>query len=36
MKYAFHNRFNRDIIGAFRRLQEEGLIEIITSAATHA
>ncbi|MBA3875211.1 MAG: DUF1957 domain-containing protein, partial [Anaerolineae bacterium] len=36
IKYAFHNRFNRDIIGAFRRLQEEGLIEIITSAATHA
>ncbi len=36
IKLAFHNRFNRDIIGAFRRLQEEGLIEIITSAATHA
>ncbi len=36
IKAAFHNRFNRDIIGAFRRLQDEGLIEIITSAATHA
>ncbi len=36
IKSAFHNRFNRDIIGAFRRLQDEGLIEIITSAATHA
>ncbi len=36
IKAAFHNRFNRDIIAAFRRLQDEGLIEIITSAATHA
>lgn len=36
VKAAFHNRFSRDIIGAFRRLQDEGLIEIITSAATHA
>ena len=36
IKTAFHNRFNRDIIGAFRRLQDEGLIEIITCAATHA
>ncbi|MEZ4671627.1 MAG: 1,4-alpha-glucan branching protein domain-containing protein [Anaerolineae bacterium] len=33
---AFHHRFNRDLIGAFRRLQDEGLIEIITCAATHA
>lgn len=33
---AYHNRFNRDIIGAFRRLQDEGLIEIITCVATHA
>lgn len=36
IKTAFHNRFNRDLIGAFRRLQDEGLIEIITCAATHA
>lgn len=36
IKFAFHNRFNRDIIGAYRRLQDEGLIEIITCAATHA
>ncbi len=36
VKTAFRQRFNRDIIGAFRRLQDEGLIEIITSAATHA
>lgn len=35
VKNAFINRFDRDIIGAFRRLQDEGYIEIITSAATH-
>ncbi|MBZ0292705.1 MAG: DUF1957 domain-containing protein [Anaerolineae bacterium] len=35
IKNAFDHRFNRDIIGAFRRLQEEGYIEITTSAATH-
>jgi 1,4-alpha-glucan branching enzyme len=29
------NRFGRDIIGAFRGLQERGLVEIATSAATH-
>jgi 1,4-alpha-glucan branching enzyme len=32
---AFRNRFNRDIIGALRGLQDAGAIEIITSAATH-
>ena len=32
---AFNNRFDRDIIGAFKRLQDEGYIEITTSAATH-
>lgn len=35
VKNAFHKRFNRDIIGAFRKLQDQGYIEIITSAATH-
>jgi 1,4-alpha-glucan branching enzyme len=35
IKHAFAARFNRDIIGAFRRLQDEGYIEITTSAATH-
>jgi 1,4-alpha-glucan branching enzyme len=35
IKRAFNQRFNRDIIGAFRRLQDEGYIEITTSAATH-
>ncbi|MEA2574935.1 MAG: 1,4-alpha-glucan branching enzyme, partial [Chloroflexia bacterium] len=32
---TFRNRFNRDIIGGLRRLQDAGAIEIITSAATH-
>lgn len=36
IKASFTTRFERDIIGAFRRLQDEGCIEIITSAATHA
>lgn len=36
IKSAFIHRFGRDIVGAFRRLQDEGYLEIITSAATHA
>ena len=32
---TFLNRFQGSIIGAFRALQDAGLIEIITSAATH-
>ncbi|MCB9457262.1 MAG: DUF1957 domain-containing protein [Anaerolineaceae bacterium] len=35
IKQAFDSRFNRDIIGSFRQLQDEGYIEITTSAATH-
>jgi 1,4-alpha-glucan branching enzyme len=35
IKKAFNDRFNRDMIGAFRQLQNEGYIEITTSAATH-
>lgn len=35
IKRAFNQRFNRDLIGAFRRLQQEGRVEIATSAATH-
>lgn len=35
IKNSFHERFNRDIIGAFKSLQDEGYIEIMTSAATH-
>ncbi len=36
LKTAFVARFNRDLIGALRRLQDSGQIEIITTAATHA
>jgi 1,4-alpha-glucan branching enzyme len=36
LKHSFMERFNRDLIAAFRQLQDEGLIEIVTSAATHA
>ncbi len=32
----FEERFARDVVGAFRDLQEEGALEIITCAATHA
>jgi 1,4-alpha-glucan branching enzyme len=32
---SFQDRFNRDLLGAFRTLQDEGLVEIATSAATH-
>ena len=32
---SFQDRFQRDLLGAFRRLQDEGHIEIATSAATH-
>jgi len=33
---SYHQRFGGDIVGAFRRLQDDGCIEIIASAATHA
>ncbi|MBI3964871.1 MAG: DUF1957 domain-containing protein [Chloroflexi bacterium] len=32
---CFVDRFGRDVIGAFRRLQDAGHLEILTSAATH-
>ena len=32
---SFQDRYRRNILGAFRTLQDEGLIEIATSAATH-
>lgn len=35
VKDSLDRRYNRDLIGAFRRLQDEGYIEITTSAATH-
>ncbi len=34
--HSFVDRFGKDILGAFRRLQDEGYVEILTSAATHA
>lgn len=35
VREAFVERFGGDIVGAFRKLQDEGYVEIITSAATH-
>ncbi len=32
----FHDRYLGDVVGAFRRLQEDGHVEIMASAATHA
>ncbi|MGI8703792.1 MAG: 1,4-alpha-glucan branching protein domain-containing protein, partial [Candidatus Limnocylindrales bacterium] len=32
---AFTVRYGRDVLGAFRGLQEDGVIEVSTSAATH-
>jgi len=31
----FKNRYKEDVVGAFRKGQDEGCLEIITSAATH-
>lgn len=36
VKRAFNDQFQKNIIGAFKYLQDEGYLEIITSAATHA
>ncbi len=32
---TYERRFDRDVVGAFRRLRVEGVLDIITSAATH-
>ncbi len=32
---AFVHRFNRDVVGGFRRLREAGHLDILTSASTH-
>ena len=32
----FEHRYGQDIVGAFKVLQDAGLLEIVTSAATHA
>lgn len=36
IKHSFQKRFQRDLIGAFKTLQDEGYIEIVAGAATHA
>lgn len=36
IKEAFNVQFERDIIAAFKALQDEGYIDIMTGAATHA
>jgi len=36
LRDSFHNRFDRNIVSVFKKLQDEGYIEIVTSAATHA
>ena len=33
--HAWHERWKRDLVGAFRSFAEAGVIEIITCAATH-
>lgn len=33
---AYYEQLGRDVVGAFRRFQEQGRLEIITCAATHA
>jgi 1,4-alpha-glucan branching enzyme len=33
---TFNERFERNIVAAFKKLQDEGYVEITTSAATHA
>lgn len=35
LRHAFHERYKRDLVGAFRRLQEAGHLELITCNATH-
>lgn len=35
LRESFNTRFNRDFIGAFRALADEGYIEAFTSTATH-
>ncbi len=35
LRHAFHHRYHRDLVSAFRRLQDAGSLEIITCCATH-
>jgi 1,4-alpha-glucan branching enzyme len=34
-RHLFHDRYHGDLVGAFKRLQDEGVLEIITCGATH-
>jgi len=34
--YVFHEKYNDNLLNGFKRFQDEGSLEIITSAATHA
>ncbi|NIS79116.1 MAG: DUF1957 domain-containing protein [Anaerolineales bacterium] len=35
IRRSFSDKYDHDLVGAFRNLQKSGMIEIITSAATH-
>jgi 1,4-alpha-glucan branching enzyme len=35
LRKLFHDRYRRDLVGAFKRLQDAGALEILTCAATH-
>lgn len=35
LRRLFHDRYRGDVVGAFARLQDEGVLEIITCGATH-
>jgi 1,4-alpha-glucan branching enzyme len=35
LRSAFHDRYKRDLVSAFKRLQDHGVLEIITCGATH-
>lgn len=34
-RWLWHERYRRDLVGAFRRLQDRGVLEIVTCGATH-
>ncbi len=35
LRRSFHDLYHRDLVGAFKRLQDAGAVEIITCGATH-
>ena len=35
LRRLFHDRYKRNLVGAFKRLQDAGVLEIITCGATH-